>query len=89
MSNNENLSDRQKRTIYRAVHRGTKEMDWLMGKYVEANITSLDETSLDLLDAFLQLPDPMLENWIMGRDFEIDTQYQSLVSQIRDFHDLS
>jgi len=89
MSTIENLSDRQKRTIYRAVHRGTKEMDWLMGKYVEANIKNLDETSHDLLDAFLQLPDPMLENWIMGRDFEIDSQYQSLVSQIRDFHDLS
>ena len=89
MSTIENLSDRQKRTIYRAVHRGTKEMDWLLGKYVEAHIESLDETNLDLLDAFLQLPDPMLENWIMGRDFEIESQYQSLVSKIRDFHDLS
>ena len=89
MSTIENLSDRHKRTIYRAVHRGTKEMDWLLGKYVEAHIENMDETNLDLLDAFLQLPDPMLENWIMGRDFEIESQYQSLVSQIRDFHDLS
>ncbi len=89
MRNLEQLTDRQKRTIYRALHRGTKEMDWLLGKYVEAHIETWDETNLDLLDAFLQLPDPMLENWIMGRDFEIETQYQSLVGQIRAFHDLS
>ncbi len=83
------LTDRQKRAIYRAVHRGTKEMDWLLGKYVEAHVASMDEACLDNLEGFLQLPDPLLELWLMGRDEEIPNDYIHLVEDIRSYHKLS
>ena len=82
------LEHRQKRAIYRASYRGTKEMDWLLGRFTEARVSDYDEDRLTILEAFLLLPDPQLENWIMGRDNFIDEQYQPLVEEIRRFHDL-
>jgi len=88
MSDESSLTDRHKRAIYRAVHRGTKEMDWLLGRYVEAHVGGMDEGRLDRLDEFLQLPDPLLELWLMGRDEEIQKEFVGLVEDIRIYHKL-
>lgn len=80
------LEQRRKRMVYRANYRGTKEMDWLLGKFIEARVHDFDGEELDLIDAFLLLPDPRLENWIMGRDTEIEPEFEALVARIRRFH---
>ncbi len=72
--------------VYRASYRGTKEMDWLLGKYVEAMVQSMNEAEIQVMEAFLMRPDPELENWLMGRDTMIDPEFLSLVKAIQVFH---
>lgn len=82
------LSDMQKRCIYRASHRGTKEMDWLLGHYVTARGAALSEAEIKLLDAFMDHADPVLEGWIVGRGEPVVADFAGLVDEIRKFHKL-
>lgn len=86
MDETDNLTPRQKKLIYRANYRGTKEMDFLIGKFVQTEVAAMNEDELQLLEAFLSLPDPRLENWIMGRDTELPCEYKPLVLEVQRFH---
>ena len=60
MTNKEIL---KKQIIYRSRHRGTKEMDILLGKFVEKNIAKLDEEDLINLNEIMSLDDELLHQW--------------------------
>ena len=53
----------KKRLIYRASYRGTKEMDVLLGSFVNKYINNFDRTSLVKLENFLNLEDEILSNY--------------------------
>jgi antitoxin CptB len=78
----------RKRTLYRACHRGTKELDWLLGHYVTEKADHLSQEELLHLDALMANPDPLIENWIMGRVEVVDEGFKELVHSIRAFHKL-
>ncbi|CAN5163156.1 succinate dehydrogenase assembly factor 2 [soil metagenome] len=61
-----NLSPRRKRILWRAMHRGMKEMDLLLGGFAVRRLPSLTESELDELEAVIDLPDPELLSWIKG-----------------------
>jgi antitoxin CptB len=61
------LDDRRRRLLWRAGHRGTREMDILLGGFARANIASLDRAGLDELEAIVALPDPDLTDWLVRR----------------------
>jgi len=61
------LDPRRRRILFRATHRGTKETDILVGGYVTARIASMAESELDALEAVMDLPDPLLADWLTGR----------------------
>jgi len=42
------LEERRRRAHYRAAHRGTREMDWLLGRYAEAVAPAMSQA--DLMD---------------------------------------
>lgn len=62
------LDKRRKRIRFRSWHRGTKEMDLLMGTFADRHLSALDAGQLDRFEALLDLPEPVLYNWIVGRD---------------------
>ena len=53
----------KKRLIYRAGYRGTKEMDILLGSFVNKNINTFDESLLIELDKFLDFEDGIILNY--------------------------
>ena len=53
----------KKRLIYRASYRGTKEMDILLGSFVNKHINDLDENSLNELENFLNFEDEIILNF--------------------------
>lgn len=61
----EPLDIRRRRAAYRAAHRGTKEMDLLMGRFAEARLGGMSEPELGRFEALLALPDPELQRWIL------------------------
>jgi len=54
---------RRKRLLWRATHRGTKEMDLILGGFVTRYIADFDSTELDELEAIMQLPDQEMLTW--------------------------
>src|SRR5437762_656951 len=57
---------RRRRTAYRAHHRGTKELDFLIGRYADALLAGYSVEDLACFERFLAIPDPMLQAWIFS-----------------------
>tara|TARA_Y100001001_G_C7948081_1_gene288041 strand:+ start:512 stop:823 length:312 start_codon:yes stop_codon:yes gene_type:complete len=64
----ETTENKRKRLIFRSWHRGTKEMDLLMGSFADAHLPDMAEGDLSDYDALLHESDPDLYNWISGRE---------------------
>ena len=61
------LSARQRRMVFRALHRGTKECDLMLGGFVRRHIATLGVGELDELEAILEMSDVDLTDWLSGR----------------------
>ena len=53
----------KKKLVYRAAYRGTKEMDILLGSFVNKNIDSFNKNQLIELDKFLNFEDEIILNF--------------------------
>lgn len=68
MSENETIENKRKRLIFRSEHRGTKEMDLIMGSFAKKHVPSFSEEELSHYDEVLNISDPDLYNWITGKE---------------------
>jgi len=82
----EQRDPRRRKIMYRCWHRGMKEMDILLGKFVEARIDHLSEPELDELEAILTENDQDLYAWMTGRNQAPDHLGGPLYRQIIAFH---
>ncbi len=62
------LGARRRKLLYRSWHRGTREMDLLLGSFAERHLGGFWDTELDAYEAILELSDPDLYNWISGQE---------------------
>ena len=62
----EELSMRLRRLRYRAWHRGTREMDLILGPYADARLAAMSPAELDRFEALLEEADTDLFDWLMG-----------------------
>jgi len=60
------LDDRRKRLLFRCWHRGTREMDLILGRFADAEIATLTDTELSDLELLIELPDPDLYAALTG-----------------------
>ena len=60
------LDDRRKRLLFRCWHRGTREMDLILGRFADAEIGNLSEPELTELETLLEVNDPDLYAAIVG-----------------------
>ena len=84
----QDLDIRRRRALYRATHRGTKEMDVLLGRYAEAVLPGLDAGGLEQLERLLTLPDPDLQGWILGGKSVSEDEFTDAIAAMRRFHKL-
>lgn len=61
-------AERVRRLRFRSWHRGTREMDLIMGRFADAELESCSPGQLDQYEALLEENDPDIYNWITGRD---------------------
>ncbi len=54
------LDDRRKRLLFRSWHRGTREMDLILGRFADAEIAVLSDDELTEFERLLEVPDPDL-----------------------------
>ena len=57
---NNDIDNLKKKLIYRSQYRGTKEMDKLIGSFVQKNINYFDIDQLKELEKFLSIDDDTL-----------------------------
>jgi antitoxin CptB len=67
MSAPEPRAHRLKRMRMRAMRRGMKEMDLILGNYAAEALSGMDESGLALFDAVLEEADQDLYQWITGQ----------------------
>ncbi len=60
------LDVRRRRILFRAWHRGIREMDLIMGRFADAALAGMSEAELDEFERLIDVPDPELFLWIMG-----------------------
>ena len=67
MNNKKNLI---KKIIFRSTHRGTKEMDLLIGNFVRKKINVFSDSDLEDLNKLLMNEDKFLEEWYFDKKSE-------------------
>lgn len=55
---------RRKRLLWRATHRGIKEMDLILGGFVEKNLASFSEAEIGELERIMEIPDQDMLAWV-------------------------
>jgi antitoxin CptB len=60
------LDDRRKRLLFRCWHRGTREMDLVLGRFADAEIAGLSDDELLQLERLIEVPDPDLYAALTG-----------------------
>ena len=60
------LDPRRKRLLFRCWHRGTREMDFLIGRFADAHLPAMSDAELDEFERLIDLPDPDLYAALTG-----------------------
>ncbi|MEM7694430.1 MAG: succinate dehydrogenase assembly factor 2 [Pseudomonadota bacterium] len=80
------LDPRRKRLLFQAWHRGTREMDLLMGRFADAHLPTMTDGECDQMDNILAVPDVELYRWIVGQSPVPDNHQSPLLDRIIAFH---
>jgi antitoxin CptB len=60
------LDERRKRLLFRCWHRGTREMDLILGRFADAEIVGLTDDELGQLEQLIEVPEPDLYAALTG-----------------------
>ena len=60
------LDPRRKRLLFRAWHRGMREMDLVFGTFADRELADMSEAELDEFEVILDMDDRMLAKWVTG-----------------------
>jgi antitoxin CptB len=84
-NNSQNLSIDRKRLLWRATHRGIKEMDIIIGGFATANLADLPDADMAEFAAIMEYPDQEMLAWVT-RQTEIPVEFQSpLLTRVLNF----
>ena len=82
---NNDIEKLKKRLIYRSQYRGTKEMDKLIGKFVQSNIDKLNDNQLKELEKFLDIDDDTLYKFYNDQISENDFVKSDILKIFKDY----
>jgi antitoxin CptB len=82
----EGLDARRRKLLFRAWHRGMREMDLIMGRFADAAIGQLSEDELKEFEELIEVPDRELLAWVTG-EADAPADYDTaLFRRLRDFN---
>lgn len=85
MSGDTDLENRKKKLIFRSWHRGTREMDLIMGRFADANLPRMSAEEVAAYEQLLRESDPDIYNWVSGRDPIPKGPHAALLERIKNF----
>ena len=74
-----------KKLLYRSNHRGTKEMDLLIGGFAKKNLESLNAVELKEFELILNYTDKKLNSWLVDNKTDSDLEKFSISKKIKEF----
>ncbi len=80
------LPPRRKKMLWNAWHRGTKEMDILLGEFADARIAELSDADLADLEALMEETDRDLFAWIVGSEPTPPARQTAVWAEFLAFH---
>jgi antitoxin CptB len=80
------LDARRRRALFRAWHRGMREMDLIMGRFADVELARLSEVELDLFEALLDAPDQDAFAWVTGDAKPPEDYDTDLLRKVQAFH---
>jgi antitoxin CptB len=63
--------------------RGMRELDALLLAFVDRSAAALTETEIATFEGILELPDPVLHSYLLGRSAPTDAATAALIERIR------
>ena len=81
----QNIDNLKKKILYRAEHRGTKEMDLLLSNFVKKYVNSLKESELYELESLLNIDDGVLYKWYLSKEKTTSIPDNSITKKLRKF----
>jgi antitoxin CptB len=79
------LDIRRRKLLFRAWHRGMREMDLIVGRFADRTIDALTEAELTEFERLIEVPDRELLAWITG-EADIPAIYDGpLLRRLREF----
>lgn len=63
----EDFATRVKRLKYRSRHRGTKELDMLLGRFAEQHLDGMTGAEIELYEAILEANEHDIYHWLTGQ----------------------
>ena len=79
------LETTRKRLLWRATHRGIKEMDLVVGGFAVENLERMSATELEQFGVLLDIPDQDLLAWLTNQDIVPQDRASPLLTQILAF----
>lgn len=80
------LDPRRRKLLFRAWHRGMREMDLIMGRFADAEIGSLSEADLDEFERLIEVLDRDLLSWVTGEAAVPENYDTDLFRRLKGFH---
>lgn len=77
---------RRRRALWRATHRGTKEMDFLLGRFATQTVDDMDPAEIEVLERLVDTPDPEIERSFFGGNSLGAPDLDELIGKLRRFH---
>ena len=85
----EDVETRRRRAAYRAWHRGTKEMDWMLGRFADSALGAMSPEMLGRFEQLLAMPDPDLQQMLLYPErAPAEQRLADLIGRLRAFHGL-
>ena len=82
MQNKKNLI---KQIIYRSSHRGSKEMDLLLGNFVKKYINVFDDKDLSDLNELLSIEDEIIYRWYFKKENNLIIINNKITKMLKDY----
>ena len=79
------MSNLIKKLLYRSNHRGTKEMDLLIGGFANENLNKLNSDELKEFELLLNFTDKELSSWLVDNKKNVDLENFSISKKIKEF----
>jgi antitoxin CptB len=82
----DDIAVRRRRALWRATHRGTKELDILIGAYAGAHLDRMDAAELTHFEEFLTQQETELQALLLAPTAAHDVPFADIVNAVRAFH---